>query len=72
MFRVVKEILQEEKSWLCIQASMVLAIHEAAEAYLVCLVEDTNLCGIHTMHVTVLPKDMQLACEIRGETLGSK
>ena len=38
-----------------------LAIQEAAEAYLVQLFEDTNLCAIHAKRVTVTAKDMQLA-----------
>ena len=38
--------------------------HEVAEAYLICLLEDTNLCAIHAKHVTILPKDMQLAHRI--------
>lgn len=41
---------------------------EAAEAYLVCLFEDTNLAAIHAKRVTIMPKDMQLARKIRGES----
>ena len=40
---------------------------EAAEAYLVSLFEDTNLCAIHAKRVTIQPKDIQLARRIRGE-----
>ncbi|CAA0807410.1 Histone H3.2 [Striga hermonthica] len=36
-------------------------------AYLVGLLEDTNLCAIHTKRVTIMPKDIQLARRIRGE-----
>ena len=43
------------------------ALQEAAEAYLVGLFEDTNLCAIHAKRVTIMPKDMQLARRIRGE-----
>ncbi|KAL9183867.1 hypothetical protein ACHAXT_004723 [Thalassiosira profunda] len=43
----VKEIAQDFKSDLRYQASSVLALQEAAEAYLVGLFEDTNLCAIH-------------------------
>jgi histone H3 len=43
------------------------ALREAAEAYLVGLFEDTNLCAIHAKRVTILPKDMQLAKRLRGE-----
>ena len=37
------------------------------EAYLIRLLEDTNLYAIHVKRVTILPKDMQLACQICGE-----
>jgi histone H3 len=55
----------------------------AAEAYLVGLFEDSNLCAIHAKRVvsarqslshalimiskTIMPKDIQLARRIRGE-----
>ena len=45
----------------------VKCLQEAAEAYLVALFEDTNLCAIHAKHVTIMPKDIQLAHRIRGE-----
>ena len=48
-------------------AGMFLALQEAAEAYLVGLFEDTNLCAIHAKRVTIMPKDIQLARRIRGE-----
>jgi len=49
------------------QSSAVLALQEAAEAYLVGLFEDTNLAAIHAKRVTIMPKDIQLARRIRGE-----
>ena len=49
------------------QSLAVLALQEAAEAYLVGLFEDTNLCAIHAKRVTIMPKDIQLARRIRGE-----
>jgi len=48
------------------QASAILALQEAAEAHLVGLFEDSNLCAIHGKRVTIMPKDMQLARRIRG------
>ena len=45
----------------------VKCLQEAVEAYLVALFEDTNLCAIHAKHVTIMPKDVQLARCIRGE-----
>jgi histone H3 len=53
--------------FLFILANAILAIQEAAEAYLVELFEDTNLCAIHAKRVTIMPKDIQLARRIRGE-----
>ena len=48
-------------------ATAIKALQEAAEAYLVGLFEDTNLCAIHAKRVTIMPKDIQLALRIRGE-----
>ena len=67
--RVACEILQRESPTSRIQASTVLALQEAAEGCLICLMEDTNLCTIHSKRITILPKDMQLARRIQGETL---
>jgi histone H3 len=49
------------------QSTALLALQEAAEAYMVGLFHDTNACAIHAKHVTIMPKDMQLAQHIRGE-----
>jgi histone H3/H4 len=65
--RLVREIAQDYKTDLRFQSSAVLALQEAAEAYLVGLFEDTNLCAIHAKRVTIMPKDVQLARRIRGE-----
>ena len=43
------------------------ALHEGAEDYLVTLLEDANLLAIHARHVTVQPRDIQLARRIRGD-----
>ncbi|KAH7415536.1 hypothetical protein KP509_14G050000, partial [Ceratopteris richardii] len=61
------EIAQDFKTDLRLQSHAVLALQEAAEAYLVGLFEDTNLCAIHAKRVTIMPKDIQLARRIRGE-----
>ena len=65
--RLVREIAQDFKSDLRFQSHAILALQEAAEAYLVSLFEDTNLCAIHAKRVTIQPKDIQLARRIRGE-----
>ena len=51
------------------QGSAIIYLQEAAEAYLVSLIEDANLCAIHVEQVTIMPKDIQLANHIWGEHL---
>ena len=72
--RLVREIACDSeviKSPLCgkvrFQSAAIMALQEAAEAYLVGLFEDTNLCAIHAKRVTIMPKDIQLARRISGE-----
>ncbi|MCO5562798.1 hypothetical protein L7F22_016430 [Adiantum nelumboides] len=65
--RLVREIAQDFKTDLRFRSTVVLALQEAAEAYLVGLFEDTNLCAIHAKRVTITLKDIQLARRIRGE-----
>ena len=72
--RLVREIAGDHKvitSPLCgkvkFQSAAIMALQEAAEAYLVGLFEDTNLCAIHAKQVTIMPKDIQLARRIRSE-----
>ena len=65
--RLVREVTQDFKTDLRFQAQAIMALQEAAEAYLVRLFDDTNLCAIHAKRVTIMPKDMQLARRIRGE-----
>ena len=65
--RLVKEVQtyfsRNEYRW---QAEAILALQEAAEAHLIGLFEDANLCCIHAKRVTIMPKDIQLARRIRG------
>lgn len=49
------------------QYGALVALQEAAEAYLVHLFEDTNLLCIHGRRVTIMPKDINLAMRIRRE-----
>jgi histone H3 len=65
--RLVREIASSFMPDLRFQSSAILALQEAAEAYLVGLFEDTNLCAIHAKRVTIMPRDMLLARRIRGE-----
>ncbi|ORY32594.1 histone-fold-containing protein [Naematelia encephala] len=68
--RVVREVAYDMGSsaagdlrW---QSSALLALQEAAEAYLVHLFEDANLCAVHAKRVTIMQRDIQLARRIRG------
>ena len=63
----MRELLFEEKSNLRIQALALHVLQWASEAYIVGLLEDTNLCALHAKRVTIMPKDIQLARRIHGE-----
>ena len=69
--RLVREIAQNVapehlKNDLRFQSVAILALQEAAEAYLIGLFEDAYLCSIHAKRVTLQVKDMILARRIRG------
>jgi histone H3 len=66
--RLVREVTQDIKMFTRFQSSALLALQEAAEAYLLGLFQDTNLCANHAGRITIMPKDMFLARRIRGET----
>ena len=65
--RLVKEIVRSFNLDLRLQSTAILCLQEAAEAYLVGLFEDTNLCAIHARRVTIMPRDVHLARRVRGE-----
>jgi histone H3 len=52
----------------CFQSTSLLAMQESVEAFSVGFFEDANLCAIHAKRVTIMPKDMQLLLQIRGES----
>lgn len=64
--RLVKEISQQFRGDFRWQSHAILALQEAAEAFLVGLFEDTGLCAIHAKRVTIMPKDVALARRIRS------
>ena len=49
------------------ESSVVMALQDANEAYLVCLFEDADLSNIEVKPVPVMSEDIQLARRIRGE-----
>ena len=66
--RLVREIAQDFKTSMPFKMAAMSVFQEAAEAYLIGLFEDTNLCAIHAKRVTIMPRDIQLARRIRGES----
>ncbi|XP_030644539.1 histone H3-like centromeric protein A [Chanos chanos] len=65
--RLVREVCQMfSRGHLMWQGYALLALQEAAEAFLVRLFSDANLCAIHAKRVTLFPRDIQLARRIRG------
>lgn len=70
--RLVREVTEQfttEEQQLRWQSMAVLALQEASEAYLVGLLEHTNLLALHAKRITIMRKDMQLARRIRGQFL---
>ena len=62
--RWIRDITQEQQGNLRFQALALPALQEAAEAYVFNLFEDASLCVIHAKHVSLMPKDVQLAHRI--------
>ena len=67
--RVVRSVCSEIDHDLRFQAQALIALQEAAEAYLVGVFEDANLCCLHAKRVTIHKKDMELARRIRGDEM---
>ena len=67
--RLIKELVAtkfqhgEMYRW---QKSAIECMQEAAEAYLVCLLSDANLCALHAKRVTLMPRDIALIMRLRG------
>ncbi|CAD7926193.1 unnamed protein product [Amoebophrya sp. A120] len=67
--RMVREIVHalDEKKQIRFQSQALVALQEASEAYMIGLLEDTNLCALHAKRVTIMPKDLHLAQRLRGD-----
>ncbi len=65
---LVREVAEKVsgKSDLQMQSTAVLALQEAAEYFMVDDFSNTNLCTLHSKHVTIMVKDLVLACCIQG------
>ena len=64
--RLVREIVQKRREGMKLQSSVVLALQEAGEAFLVGLLKQANMCAIHAKQVTIMPRDIQLVYRIWG------
>ena len=64
--RLIREVAQGFRTNLHFQATALMALQEAMEAWLVRLFEGMNLCVIHGKCVTVMPKDLKLVHQIRS------
>jgi histone H3 len=66
--RLVREVSeQHQNKAVRFQLSAIEAIQEAAEAYVISVLEDANICALHANRVTAMPKDLQLARRLRGD-----
>jgi histone H3 len=68
--RLVKEIINgfTSSEFRC-QSLAINALQEAAEAFMVNLFENANLCAIHAKRITIMPKDIHLARRISDRYL---
>ena len=66
---VHKIAIQVGKYDMHFQGCTIICLQETAEAYIVDFMIDANLYAIHARWVTIMPKDIQLACHIWGEHL---
>ncbi|CDW54919.1 Histone domain containing protein [Trichuris trichiura] len=68
--RVIRDIMQRlGRPNLRFQRLALEALQTGAEAYLIGLMEDTNLACIHAKCQTIMPKDIKLALRLRHEFL---
>ena len=49
------------------QSTAMAALQEAAENFIIGLLEDMSLLAVHTKRVTMMPRDIRLALRIRGD-----
>ena len=65
--RWMREITQEQGGDIRCQALALLALQEAAEAYVSNLFGDANLLAVHVKWIAIIPKDIQLAHSTWGD-----
>ncbi len=60
------KIIQQISTELRVTSDALELLQEVAEAYLVRVFEDSNLCAIHIKRVKVMPKDFALMQRLRS------
>ena len=69
--RVIREMCEREDITdikpIRFESQALLALQEAAEAYLVCCFEDAHLCSMHAKRITIQQKDIRLSLRIRSD-----
>jgi histone H3 len=68
--RLVREVAQDFKTDLRFQSSAISALQEGSEAFLVAMMEYSNLCAIHAKRVTIMPKDFSLVARVKYDAMG--
>lgn len=63
--RLCVEIARKENAEIRFKKTAIDALQEAAEAYIVGMIEDSQLCCLHAKRVTLMQKDIELAKKIR-------
>lgn len=63
--RLVREIAQDFKTDLRFGKQAILALQDAAESYLVNVLEDAYFCALHAKRVTLMAIDIKLAMRLR-------
>ena len=71
-FRLVREIADDQKKELRFPSSAIKALQVGAEAYLIGMLEDAQLCAIHTKRKTVMPKDIMLAHRLHRDKVSGE
>ena len=65
--RLVKDILQDFRVEFRFQQMGVEALQHAAEAFLVEVFENANMCSLSAKRVTLMPRDIRVTRSLRGE-----
>uniref|UniRef100_A0A914Z7T8 Histone H2A/H2B/H3 domain-containing protein n=1 Tax=Panagrolaimus superbus TaxID=310955 RepID=A0A914Z7T8_9BILA len=69
MYRLIKEIVQQNNAELRMQSAAVAALHTAAEAHIISYMEDLSILASHGGRITIKLKDSVTLKLLKGENL---